>query len=139
MTKRRRFIDLETHTTSIELELIFWDTIDQIAADTGCWQDWVKEKLKAKPMSVGRASYLRQIAHQSALGQNGKVMTELYRDDNSVITILREIIWEQDEKIKNLLRGIDAIKARSHALGHQTIHDMAEDLLSTRRAYEDRR
>ena len=138
MTKRKRFINLETHTTSIELEIIFWDTIEQLAADTGCWQDWVKEKLRDKPSSVGRASYLRQIAHQAALGQNGKVRTELYRDDNPVITMLQEIIWEQDEEIKNLRRGIDAIKARSHALGHQTIHDIAEALLSTRRAYEDR-
>ena len=138
MTKRRRFIKLETHTTSIELEPLFWETIDQLAADTGCWQDWVKEKLRDKPRSVGRASYLRQAAHQAALGQDGKVMTELYRDDNSVITILREIIWEQDEEIKKLCRGIGAIKARSHALGHQRIHHMAEALLSTRRAYEDR-
>ena len=64
----KRFINLETHTTSIELERTFWDTIDSLAA-SGRWQDWVIEKLKDKPQSVGRASYLRQLAHQSLLNE----------------------------------------------------------------------
>ena len=54
----RRFLALETHPTSIVLERTFWDTID-----------WVIEKLKDKPQSVGRASYLRQLAHQSLLNE----------------------------------------------------------------------
>tara|TARA_R110001632_G_scaffold4448_1_gene18734 strand:+ start:314 stop:481 length:168 start_codon:yes stop_codon:yes gene_type:complete len=49
------------------LERTFWDTIDNLA--TGRWQDWVIEKLKDKPQSVGRASYLRQLAHQSLLNE----------------------------------------------------------------------
>jgi predicted DNA-binding ribbon-helix-helix protein len=65
----KRFINLETHTTSIELERTFWDTIDRLSAESGRWQDWVKEKLKAKPKSVGRASYLRQLAHQAVLNE----------------------------------------------------------------------
>ena len=63
----RRFLALETHPTSIVLERTFWDTIDNLA--TGRWQDWVIEKLKDKPQSVGRASYLRQLAHQSLLNE----------------------------------------------------------------------
>ena len=63
----RRFLALETHPTSISLERTFWDTIDNLA--TGRWQDWVIEKLKDKPQSVGRASYLRQLAHQSLLNE----------------------------------------------------------------------
>jgi len=64
----RRFLKLETHPTSIVLERTFWDTIDSLAA-SGKWQDWVMEKLKDKPQSVGRASYLRQLAHQSLLNE----------------------------------------------------------------------
>jgi len=65
---KRRFLALETHPTSIVLENVFWDTIDNLS-ESGKWQDWVIEKLKDKPQSVGRASYLRQLAHQSLLNQ----------------------------------------------------------------------
>ena len=64
----RRFLALETHPTSIVLERTFWDTIDSLAS-SGRWQDWVIEKLKDKPQSVGRASYLRQLAHQAVLNE----------------------------------------------------------------------
>ena len=63
----RRFLQLETRPTSIVLERTFWDTIDNLA--TGRWQDWVIEKLKDKPHSLCRASYLRQLAHQSLLNE----------------------------------------------------------------------
>ena len=65
----RRFIKLETGPTSIVIERTFWDTIDRLAQETGSWQEWVNEKLKAKPESVGRASYLRQLAHQAVLNE----------------------------------------------------------------------
>ena len=65
----RRFLALETHPTSIVLERTFWDTIDRLSAERGSWQEWVKEKLKSKPQSVGRASYLRQLAHQAVLNE----------------------------------------------------------------------
>ena len=65
----RRFLALEAHPTSIVLEPTFWNTIDRLAQETGSWQEWVKEKLKAKPRAVGRASYLRQLAHQAVLNE----------------------------------------------------------------------
>ncbi|MDA0805196.1 MAG: ribbon-helix-helix domain-containing protein [Proteobacteria bacterium] len=64
---RTRTLQLPGLKTSVALERVFWQTID--ALSEGEWQDWVKEKLKAKPKSVGRASYLRQLAHQAVLNE----------------------------------------------------------------------
>lgn len=69
MAAARRFLALDSHPTSILLERTFWDTIDRLSTDHGSWQAWVKEKIKHKPQSVGRASYLRQLAHQALLNE----------------------------------------------------------------------
>lgn len=63
-----------------------------------------------------------------------------YTDDRNTVNSfrdeahkLRERIADQEEEIKRLRRGIDAIKVRSYELGHRVIHDMALALLSTGR------
>ena len=65
----RRFIALETHTSSIQLERVFWECIDKLAS--GRWQDWVLAQEKNKPKSQNRASYLRTIVVEAL--RNGQV------------------------------------------------------------------
>jgi predicted DNA-binding ribbon-helix-helix protein len=56
----RRFIAFETHTSSIQLEKIFWDCIESLSAN-GRWQDWVLAQESSRPQSQNRASYLRTL------------------------------------------------------------------------------
>jgi predicted DNA-binding ribbon-helix-helix protein len=66
---QRRFIKINRQNTSIQLERTFWDTIDELSVEAGSWQNWVRQKLKTKPDSIARASYLRQVAHQAVLNK----------------------------------------------------------------------
>jgi len=66
----RRFIAFETHTSSIQLERIFWDCIDSLSAN-GRWQDWVLAQEINKPKSQNRASYLRTLVVEAL--RNGQV------------------------------------------------------------------
>ena len=60
-----RFIDFETHTSSIRLEIPFWETIDKLAGGKDHWQYWAKEQLKAKPKTCNMTSWLRQASHNA--------------------------------------------------------------------------
>jgi predicted DNA-binding ribbon-helix-helix protein len=60
-----RFIDFDTHTSSIRLELPFWETIDGLAGGRCNWQLWAKEQLKSKPKNCGMTSWLRQMSHNA--------------------------------------------------------------------------
>jgi len=47
-------------STTISLEEIFWDVIDQLSDKAGIkWQDWVRVELAGKPDNAGRATWLR--------------------------------------------------------------------------------
>lgn len=46
--------------TSIMLDQVFWEVIDEQAAKDGIhWKQWVDQKLEKKPENVGRACWLR--------------------------------------------------------------------------------
>ena len=64
-----RTIYFDKFKTSIALERIFWQSIDDLSE--GNWQKWVKEILKKKPDNLGRTTYLRTIVHKAAL--SGKI------------------------------------------------------------------
>lgn len=47
--------------TSIKLEQIFWDVIDDLAKKANMkWSEWVDKELIDKPEGVGRATWLRR-------------------------------------------------------------------------------
>lgn len=59
-------------STTISLEEIFWDVIDQLSDKAGIqWQDWVRVELAGKPDNAGRAGWLRvqvvKTLHNAAL------------------------------------------------------------------------
>ena len=69
---RHRTIVISGKKTSIALERVFWEVIDEIS--DGNWQSWLLLALQEKREGVGRATYLRStLLNVARSGQLHKV------------------------------------------------------------------